>query len=655
MAEWRKRLWPFGWLLGALCCVVLYTPPVLAVDGWQASYWNTPDLSGAPILVQLETDQNHNPELRRNWGTQQPWPTVDRDYFSARYERTLVLQPGRYRFAAAADDGVRVWLNGELLIDEWLSQVSTTHLAYYDQTAATPVTIRVEYFDEQHEALLTVTWDRIFGSDTAVTNEIYAPTISEWRGEYFNNRVVAGQPDVVRNDVAIDFDWGLRSPAIESINADGFSVRWSRTLQLEAGIWQFKSETDDGVRLYLNGRLVIDQWHNQLFSPHTTDFPHSGGPVDVQMEYYDELGLAQARLTWTKIGVSSGLDAPQTNTPVYWQGSYYNNTNLAASPAVVRAEQGIQFDWGTASPAPNQITREAFSARWEGRLDLPAGSYRFTIVSDDGARLWVNNQLLIDKWEPHNLLTYSADIELLGGTVPVVMTYYNAGHNAVAKLDWVRLDGELPENRGLVPLSREGGTPATAVSPSTGIPASAETVPMLREGPQATVTVQNLNVRTEPNILSEVQSQLDRHVEVAVLGRNRFNTWLQVALPDGRLGWVSVLYVSLPADFLVADFEIVANPTTAVPLDAEGGPFRIVGSVNSHFNIMRTLPNYLSDPIPSLARNTEVQVVGRNSFSNWIEIELPDGGTGWISVVFLTLDVPVSALPITAEAGVGAH
>ena len=79
-------------------------------------------------------------------------------------------------------------------------------------------------------------------------------------------------------------------------------------------------------------------------------------------------------------------------------------------------------------------------------MDLPAGTYRFTTSTDDGVRLWVNNQLIINKWRNQAELAFSAEITLPAGRIPVKMEYYNAENQAIAKLNWERLDGPLPEN-----------------------------------------------------------------------------------------------------------------------------------------------------------------------------------------------------------------
>lgn len=608
--------------------------------GWQATYWNNTDLSGTPVLQLFETDQNDNPELDRNWGTSRPWPEVESDFFSVRWERTIPLQPGRYRFSATADDGVRVWVNDQLIIDEWFNQIVSTHLGYYDVTQAGDVRIKMEYYEAQHHAVAKLTWDRIFGSDTAVTGQLFQPIITGWRGEYFNNRLALGIPALVRDDAAIDFDWGIDSPAIQAINSEAFSVRWTRTLNLEAGAYRFTTTTDDGVRLYANDVLVIDQWRNQTsFTSHTADVNHGGGALRVKMEYFDDVGLAQAKLAWQKVGEAAPASGSATPSG-FWRGEYFDNSVLAAQPAYVRYDDDINFVWGTDSPVPQYLVRDAFSVRWTGTLDLPAGEYEFTTTTDDGVRLWVNDELIIDKWREQAALAFSFQVTLPGGPVPVKMEYYNAEHVASARLTWDRLDGPLPANRGMV-MQTAVSSPSTGGGSST--PVTLPVIDIPPDTPTTTISVDTLNVRAAPSMLSNVIGEIKRGDTIAILGRNEFNNWLQAALPDNRLGWVHVLYVELP--FPVAELDVVNNPTTAVPL-ADDENVTFTATVNSRLNEIRTGPNMLAQKTGSLAVGTAVTAVTRSQFNTWIQVNLPNGDTGWISVLFVDLNVPITTLPV---------
>jgi hypothetical protein len=87
---------------------------------WVASYFNSTDLSGAPVLQQNISAVNFN------WGYGSPGYQVSPDYFSARYQRTQNISTGTYRVTTSSDDGVRVSIDNVLVIDNWNVQPVTT-------------------------------------------------------------------------------------------------------------------------------------------------------------------------------------------------------------------------------------------------------------------------------------------------------------------------------------------------------------------------------------------------------------------------------------------------------------------------------------------------------------------------------------------------
>jgi beta-glucosidase len=125
-----------------------------------------------------------------------------------------------------------------------------------------------------------------------------------FRGEYFNNRELRGAPVVVREDGQVNFDWGRGRPAPE-LGEDNFSVRWTgKLVPKESGTYQLGTTADDGVRLYLDGKLLVDAWTNaQPYSlPRTTLKEvklERGRAYDVRMEYYDNAGPGVAKLVWS--------------------------------------------------------------------------------------------------------------------------------------------------------------------------------------------------------------------------------------------------------------------------------------------------------------------------------------------------------------------
>jgi hypothetical protein len=104
----------------------------------------------------------------------------------------------------------------------------------------------------------------------------------------------------------------------------------------------------------------------------------------------------------------------------------------------VRDDVQIDFNWGNGSPAPGVINADAFFVHWTGQFDLPAGWYRFMLTVDDGARLWVNDHLLIDAWRDQAAQTYNRDIYLPGGLIPITLDYFENTGNAVVQLAWTQ-------------------------------------------------------------------------------------------------------------------------------------------------------------------------------------------------------------------------
>ena len=150
---------------------------------------------------------------------------------------------------------------------------------------------------------------------------------------------------------------------------------------------------------------------------------------------------------FTRVGTtwSSGVEVTATTTaaPVIiivagcLKASYFNNITLIGNPVKVHAETKIDNNWAAGSPTAG-LPADNFSVRWEGTINAPvAGTYTFTMTGDDGIRLWVNNQLIINKWIDQSATTYTATVALTQGqSVPVKMEYYERGGDAVAKLAW---------------------------------------------------------------------------------------------------------------------------------------------------------------------------------------------------------------------------
>ncbi|HQH39635.1 MAG TPA: PA14 domain-containing protein, partial [Anaerolineae bacterium] len=263
--------------------VLLFSGPVLAQGPilpmhsdptWSASYWNNPTLSGTPALTRQEANLDYD------WGTGSPQAgVINADQFSARWTRYIDVTPGNYRFTATSDDGIRLWIDGALLLDKWTDHPAQTFTVdrYLDSGHHYLV---VEYYENGGEAVARLSWALLDGTGAG------------WRGEYFNNMSLSGTPALVRTDAALNFSWGTASPAPGTIGTDYFSVRWTQTTSIAAGMTRFKLTVDDGARLWVNGHLLIDAWRDQAATTYQGDIYLPGGPIAIELQYYENAGQA---------------------------------------------------------------------------------------------------------------------------------------------------------------------------------------------------------------------------------------------------------------------------------------------------------------------------------------------------------------------------
>ncbi len=129
--------------------------------GWQVQWYNNTDLSGAPVRTEPLAGG-----INFNWGTSSPIPgVVNEDNFSARFSSVQLFNAGVYEFIVSSDDGVRVFVNGVLVLDRFVPRVLTTDRFQYNLTAGTHSLV-VEYFEGIDQAALQFQWFQISGGLT---------------------------------------------------------------------------------------------------------------------------------------------------------------------------------------------------------------------------------------------------------------------------------------------------------------------------------------------------------------------------------------------------------------------------------------------------------------------------------------------------------
>ena len=156
-----------------------------------------------------------------------------------------------------------------------------------------------------------VAYLREVGSEET-TSPIKAGTGTGLTGRYYNNLTMTGTVRLTRVE-AVDFNWGSARPA-SSVNTNSFSVRWTGFVQAPAtGTYTFQTISDDGVRLWINGTQLVNNWTDHSATTNTANPINlvAGVKYAVTMEFFENGGDAVARLLWRTPGNTTFVAVPK--------------------------------------------------------------------------------------------------------------------------------------------------------------------------------------------------------------------------------------------------------------------------------------------------------------------------------------------------------
>ncbi|MGH7215335.1 MAG: PA14 domain-containing protein, partial [Tepidisphaeraceae bacterium] len=263
---------------------------------------------------------------------------------------------------------------------------------------------------------------------------------------YFNNSNFTGT-QLTRTDATVNFNFAAGSPG-PSIANETFSAVWTGQVQAQfSQTYTFHTLSDDGVRLFVNGQKLIENWTNHPATENSGSITLvAGQKYDIRIEYYENVGNAVMQLRWSGpstpkqvVPTSQLYPSASPQPPPPGQGlsaTYFDNANFTGN-SVTHIDPGVNFDFGLGSPAPG-IGNETFSVRWQGQV-VPQFSqtYTFHVRADDGVRLWVNGQLLVDDFTVHAARETSGSIALVAGQkYDIRLDFFDNFHHAVAELRW---------------------------------------------------------------------------------------------------------------------------------------------------------------------------------------------------------------------------
>ena len=405
-------------------------------------------------------------------------------------------------------------------------------------------------------------------SNTSTVTTPAAPPMGTGDGlaaNYFNDlNAVAADPHLTvpavltRTDATINFDWGGGSPGAP-VPVDNFSARWLGSIQATTtGSYTFRTTSDDGVRLYLDNTLVINNWTDHAPTDDLYTVTLTGGTTHtIKMEYYENGGGAVAKLNWTVPGSATFVPVPFVEGGAaanYFDDRVAPGAHLQGAPVLSRVDATVDSNvvWTAGDPdgAGTALTGNNFSTRWTGKVQAQfTGTYTFHTISDDGVRLWVNGQLLINDWVTQGATDTYATINLSGGQkYDIRMEYFQGTGGIFAQLHWA---GPATADQ-IIPTSQlySGVAPA--------IPTNLVATPA--SGTQINLTWSD-NSSIETGYVVERMDPGGLFTAIATLASN------STSYMDGALNPATAYSYRVKATNFAADsgYSNVVTPTTPIP------------------------------------------------------------------------------------------
>ncbi|MFQ3567740.1 MAG: PA14 domain-containing protein [Aggregatilineales bacterium] len=296
----RRKLFFIVLLIGLLAAVVAQ-PAAAQSPIWRGEYFNNATLSGTPTFTR------NDPAIAFNWGLGGPGEGVGPDNFSIRWATDVFLPAGNYRFWALADDHVRVTFNFNTTVIDTFGTGRVGQLVSGDVNvpASGSYHIQVDYQELEQTAYVFVDFANLASGQTSPNfGTVGTPIIGNpWTAQYFANTTLSGDPVAILTEPSPNHNWGTGQP-LPTVPADNFSVRWTSVQFLEGGNYRIETRADDGVRVFVNGVLVINEFGPASGRTFTADLTLPAGPNNFQVEFVEFGGEAFIEFSLTRQGVA---------------------------------------------------------------------------------------------------------------------------------------------------------------------------------------------------------------------------------------------------------------------------------------------------------------------------------------------------------------
>ena len=515
-------------------------------DGGSAQYPLANPFAGSPALTRTDATVDFN------WGGNSPGSPVNPDNFSVKWTgQVKAPTTGTYTFTVTADDGVRLFLGGETLVDAWRDQGPTAYSRTATLTAGTLYNIELHFYERGSGAECRLHWTPPGQPDQKIPDiqlypsegqeQVAAPVFNPAPGTYSSAQSVAITSATTDAFILYTTDGSTPTSSVGTFYAGPVAVPSTRTLKAMA----FKTGMNNsaitsgtytinivptyaltvtggtGGGTYAAGTTVnvsASTPSGQQFAGWTGDITILAGQDPSKASTTATMPSQNASLTATYLagnGTGTGL-----------RGQYYNDGGsaqyplanpFAGSPALTRTDATVDFNWGGNSPG-SQVNPDNFSVKWTGQLKAPVpGSYTFTVTSDDGVRLFLSGFKVIDGWKDQGATTYSYTTTLAADTLySIEVHYYERGSGAECRLRWI------PPNQPsqLIPQSQLRTTGALTREVWTGV--TGNNVSNIPTGSAPTSTTTLTSFEAPSNWADNYGTRVRGYITAPATGNYRF-------------------------------------------------------------------------------------------------------------------------------------
>lgn len=459
-----------GWALSR-------TPVVVPAGqkGLLGVYFGSADLT-SPQVARVDETVNFD------WSTNQPHVALATDNYSVRWTGQVVPSfSEKYTFFTQSDDGVRLWVNGQQLINHWDQHGVTEDSGSINLVAGTPYELKLEYFEAYGSAVSKLLWSSPSQTKQVIPSTALRPALTPLPLGTSSTASVRVLSDGNREFKAA----GTGASGVTS-DAGGFlSQACSGNFQIAIRIRSLSGGSTPRAAVILRegtgagdrfaavqidpsgGLSVLSRTKAGAKSSATAvtgplALPNAWLMVERKADVIS-LSVSTDDVTYRKVGSVSLPGLPQlvqvgalltsgsgTTEATAVLGDYelvplavpgltgqYFGARDFTGLRLTRTDAGVNYTWGTGSPDP-LVATDGFSVRWTGKV-LPkfTENYTFSVQADDGMRLWVNGQLVVNNWTDHSLTETSGTISLTAGKwVDLKLEYYENAGAAAVKLLW---------------------------------------------------------------------------------------------------------------------------------------------------------------------------------------------------------------------------